>query len=57
MLLHIICASSLRSFRAISQDERVYKNPEDFRPERYLSKIAGGDNEPFCNAVFGYGRR
>lgn len=39
-------------------DENVYSDPHTFKPERFLSKVAGGLGEPDCvPTVFGYGRR
>ena len=36
---------------AIAHDERVYKNPQDFNPDRY------GGGEPYPVGNFGFGRR
>ncbi|RBR06433.1 uncharacterized protein FIESC28_11056 [Fusarium coffeatum] len=36
---------------AIAHDERVYKNPQDFNPDRY------GGGEPYPIGNFGFGRR
>jgi cytochrome P450 len=46
----------LTYYRAISFDERVYKNPMSFEPSRYLPKPEGRE-EPFFESAFGYGRR
>ncbi|KAL0571956.1 hypothetical protein V5O48_010008 [Marasmius crinis-equi] len=43
--------------RGMSLDENVYKNPHEFRPERFLPKSLGGDEEPYFTAAWGYGRR
>ncbi|KZT32144.1 cytochrome P450 [Sistotremastrum suecicum HHB10207 ss-3] len=48
----------------ISRDDKVYQDPYTFRPERFLTKVQGGDCEteddipldPF-SFCFGYGRR
>jgi cytochrome P450 len=42
---------------AMSHDEKVYKDPFVFRPERYLPKEEGGDGEPLPVGSFGFGRR
>ncbi|KIY48566.1 cytochrome P450 [Fistulina hepatica ATCC 64428] len=42
--------------KAISLDEKVYKNPEQFNPTRYLPKPVGNGEPPF-KAAFGHGRR
>ncbi|KAM3070403.1 hypothetical protein ACMFMG_010230 [Clarireedia jacksonii] len=42
---------------AMSRDESVYKNPDSFNPDRYISVEDGGDGEPFLNGPFGFGRR
>lgn len=36
----------------MSQDEDVFPNPDEFRPERYL-----GADAPNVSFVFGFGRR
>ena len=39
-------------------NEEIYSDPFAFKPERFLSKEAGGLGEPDCvPTVFGYGRR
>jgi cytochrome P450 len=37
-------------------DARVYRNPSQFYPERYMAKPEGY-GEPVPSAQFGYGRR
>ena len=43
--------------RGMSFNERVYKDPEVFRPERFLPKEEGGEGEPYFVAGWGFGRR
>lgn len=43
--------------RAMTHDETVYKNPDDFDPDRYNPPEEGGRGEPFPNGNFGFGRR
>lgn len=42
--------------RAMSRDESVYKDPELFIPERFLTSD-GGLNDDAFNITFGFGRR
>jgi cytochrome P450 len=42
--------------RAMSLDERVYRDAESFYPERFLPK-PDGYGEPHFKSAFGYGRR
>lgn len=42
---------------AMSRDEKRYREPERFFPERYLPKEEGGWGEPFPVGNFGFGRR
>jgi cytochrome P450 len=42
---------------AMCHDERVYKEPGRFWPERYLSREEGGNGEPMPVGNFGFGRR
>lgn len=42
---------------AMSRDEDVYKDPDVFNPDRFLSKKEGGNGEPFLQGPFGFGRR
>jgi cytochrome P450 len=43
--------------RAMCYDEKMYKNPSDFNPDRYIPKEEGGAGEPFAQGPFGFGRR
>ena len=45
-------------FRSILHDRKVFNNPEEFQPERYLKdgKLNPDARDPDC-AVFGFGRR
>ena len=45
-------------FRSILHDRKVFNNPEEFEPERYLKdgKLNPDVRDPEC-AAFGYGRR
>ena len=56
-----VCSSTIRDVyidglvpRAMCHDERVYSEPMQFNPERFLGEDAEPD--PFA-AVFGFGRR
>ncbi|KAK1778024.1 cytochrome P450 [Copromyces sp. CBS 386.78] len=42
---------------AMNRDEKRYREPERFFPERYLPKEEGGWGEPFPVGNFGFGRR
>ncbi|KAF9459517.1 cytochrome P450 [Collybia nuda] len=42
--------------RAMTLDENIYTNPSEFNPTRYLPK-PDGNNEPYPNGLFGFGRR
>jgi hypothetical protein len=42
---------------AMSRDESIYKNSELFNPDRFLPASQGGDEEPFLQGPFGFGRR
>ena len=43
--------------RAMTHDERVYREPNTFDPDRYIPVEEGGRGEPFPNGQFGFGRR
>jgi hypothetical protein len=45
-------------FRSILHDRKVFKNPEEFQPERYLKdgRLNPDVRDPEC-AAFGFGRR
>nr|XP_036588384.1 cytochrome p450 monooxygenase [Colletotrichum truncatum]KAF6799757.1 cytochrome p450 monooxygenase [Colletotrichum truncatum] len=42
---------------AMTQDERIYRDPRSFNPNRYKSVSAGGHGEPLPLGQFGFGRR
>jgi cytochrome P450 len=42
---------------AMTHDERVYSNPDNFDPDRYVPKEQGGKSEPYPEGPFGFGRR
>ena len=44
------------SFRAISQDETIYSNPNAFYPQRFFN-LDGTLNDDKVDHAFGYGRR
>ncbi|KAF4901314.1 Cytochrome P450 monooxygenase COX2 [Colletotrichum fructicola] len=43
--------------RAMTQDERIYRDPKSFNPDRYKPPSAGGHGEPLPLGQFGFGRR
>lgn len=43
--------------RAMTRDERVYADADNFDPERYVPAEEGGRGEPLPNGQFGFGRR
>ncbi|GKT59242.1 cytochrome P450 [Colletotrichum tofieldiae] len=43
--------------RAMTQDERIYKDPKSFNPDRYQPQSSGGHGEPLPLGQFGFGRR
>jgi cytochrome P450 len=43
--------------RAMTHDESIYKDPDTFNPDRYISKTEGGAEEPYPVGNFGFGRR
>ncbi|KAF6842127.1 cytochrome p450 monooxygenase [Colletotrichum plurivorum] len=42
---------------AMTQDERIYRDPKSFNPDRYKPPSAGGFGEPLPLGQFGFGRR
>lgn len=43
--------------RAMTHDERIYSSPDEFNPDRYVSRSEGGLGEPLPKGHFGFGRR
>jgi cytochrome P450 len=43
--------------RAMTRDERLYRDPNAFDPERYTPIDEGGRGEPYPLGQFGFGRR
>lgn len=43
--------------KAMMHDERVYSDPKEFHPERFMPVDQGGRGEPLPNGQFGFGRR
>lgn len=43
--------------RAMTHDERIHRNPDEFDPHRYISVEDGGRGEPYPLGNFGFGRR
>ncbi|KAJ4210075.1 hypothetical protein NW767_000350 [Fusarium falciforme] len=41
----------------MAHDERIYRAPHDFNPDRYEPLANGGVGEPFPVGNFGFGRR
>ena len=56
LLNTIFCPQFL--FRSILNDRKIFKNPQEFQPERYLKngKLNPDVSDPDC-AAFGFGRR
>ena len=58
--LMLMLFSDLKSllFRSILHDRKVFNNPQEFQPERYLKdgKLNPDTRDPDC-AAFGFGRR
>lgn len=48
---------SLSSPRAILHDEEVYPEPEEFKPERFMTEDGKVKDDPLLTYAFGYGRR
>jgi cytochrome P450 len=47
----------LKSFRAILHDPEAYPDPEEFKPERFLSEDGSVRDDPTLSLVFGFGKR
>ncbi|CEJ86708.1 hypothetical protein VHEMI04182 [[Torrubiella] hemipterigena] len=43
--------------RAMTHDESLYQNPDEYEPERYIPEAEGGRGEPLPKGHFGFGRR
>lgn len=43
--------------KAMTHDERLYRHPKKFEPERYIPLEEGGRGEPYPKGQFGFGRR
>jgi cytochrome P450 len=41
----------------MAYDERTYKDPSIFNPDRFIPREEGGAGEPFAQGPFGFGRR
>ncbi len=50
-------SSFVRSPRAILHDAEVYPEPEEFKPERFLTEDGKVKEDPLLVYAFGYGRR
>ena len=47
----------LSRFRAILHDPKVYPDPEEFKPERFLNEDGTVRDDPTLSFVFGFGKR
>lgn len=47
----------LRCFRAILHDPELYPDPEEFKPERFLSNDGSVRDDPTLALAFGVGKR
>ena len=47
----------LRCFRAILHDPKVYPDPEEFKPERFLNEDGSVRDDPTLSLAFGVGKR
>lgn len=47
----------MSSPRAILHDEEVYPEPEEFKPERFLTEDGKVKDDSLLVYAFGYGRR
>ncbi|THU79723.1 cytochrome P450 [Dendrothele bispora CBS 962.96] len=45
------------NIRGMSLDERIYSDPDSFKPMRFMPKEKGGKEEPYFVAQWGFGRR
>jgi cytochrome P450 len=44
-------------FRAILHDPKIYPDPEEFKPERFLNEDGSVRDDPTLSLAFGVGRR
>ncbi len=47
----------LRCYRAILHDPKLYPDPEEFKPERFLNKDGTVRDDPTLSLAFGIGKR
>ncbi|KEZ41192.1 hypothetical protein SAPIO_CDS7275 [Scedosporium apiospermum] len=53
----VISSTVFANAHAMSRDERIYKDPESFNPDRYDPSSHGAPGEPRPVGHFGFGRR